>query len=165
MRNGIKYSGHDIHGDAAKTRLKTNTARKCRRNANRTAHICSFCKWHTSCGNSNRRPARRPPTGFAGIKRVSCMAIKGDLVKLEWANSGVVVRATIMAPASNNRWTRTGWSAAILSFSAADPRVVGLPLMGVNSLMATGTPSNGRMAAPFLSRRADASALSMASSS
>src|SRR5258708_21747166 len=58
-------------------------------------------------------------------------------------NSGVVVLACTIPPASMIRWTNGAVSSAITSRSASEPSVLGWPAIGASSLTATGSPSSG----------------------
>ena len=81
-------------------------------------------------------------------------------------NSGVVVLACTMPPASMIRCTNAAVWSATTSRSGSEPSVLRCPAIGASSLTATGRPSSGRGGAPPLPayRASAARAASSASS-
>src|SRR5258707_5005201 len=63
-------------------------------------------------------------------------------------NSGVVVLAWTIPPASMIRWTNAAVSLATTSRSGSDPTVLRCPPIGASSLTATGSPSSGPAGSP-----------------
>jgi len=63
-------------------------------------------------------------------------------------NSGVVVLACTMAPASMMRWTKAVVCSATTSRRGSDPSVFRCPAISASSFTATGRPSSGRTGPP-----------------
>ena len=68
-------------------------------------------------------------------------------------NSGVVVLACTMPPASMIRWAKAAVCSATASRSGSEPRVLRWPAIGASSFTATGSPSSGRGAGPAAAYR------------
>src|SRR5215472_305818 len=64
-------------------------------------------------------------------------------------NSGVVVLACTMPPASMIRCTKAAVFSATTSRSGSDPRVLRCPAISASSFTATGRPSSGRGCPPL----------------
>ena len=109
-------------------------------------------------------PPDDPPALRAGSCGFRVTPQRGLRVKPEWANSGVVVLPTMMAPAAFRRRTITGSWVPGASETVHDPRVAGWPAEGVKSFSATGTPQRRPGSAPTSSAASSARAAAIASS-
>ena len=98
-------------------------------------------------------PPLEPPhvrARFQGFR----VAPKTALIVLPPApNSGVLVLPTTIAPAAFRRSTTSASSAGTWCSKTFEPDVVRMPLVGVRSLIDTGTPWSGGSVAPRRSRR------------
>ena len=96
--------------------------------------------------------APEPPDDPPGVRSVFHGFLvtphSGLSVKLSYANSGVVVLPTMIAPARARRRTMSASSPGTQCSYIFEPRVVVLPAVGVTSLIATGSPCMGPSAAP-----------------
>ena len=109
-------------------------------------------------------PPDEPPAVWLGFQGLPVGPQRGLSVKLEWANSGVVVFPIMMPPAFFRRSTRGGSKSGTQCSKTLDPSVVRLPAVGVKSLIANGTPCNGPTCFPERTSRSASCALSNASS-
>ena len=114
-------------------------------------------------GGDRDRAARRAARVRSGFHGLRVWPHKGLWVQLEWANSGVVVLPTVIAPAARSRRDHR----VLLGHPVGEhvrARVVRLPLVGVKSLIAIGTPCSGPTSGPDRRAASPASACSSASS-
>src|SRR5439155_18622605 len=109
-------------------------------------------------------PPDEPPGVRSGFQGFRVTPQRGLSVKLEYANSGVVVFPTMIAPAPCRRSTSKALSSGTQCSKAYEPRVVRLPFVGVRSLIATGTPCNGPTGTPAVSVSSASRASRIASS-
>ena len=94
------------------------------------------------------------------------MAPKSGLsVTALWANSGVLVLPTMMAPAPFSRSTTTASSSGTWSAKRLEPPVVRTRRVKSVSLTETGTPWSGPRDSPVITATSAATAASRASSS
>src|SRR5438477_3333625 len=95
-------------------------------------------------------PPVEPPhvsAGFQGLRVGPKTALN---VLAPAPNSGVLVLPTTMAPAAFSRWTMRPSSSGTWCSKIFEPHVVRMPLVGVRSLIDTGTPCSGPSVALFL---------------
>ena len=88
-------------------------------------------------------PPLEPPqvsAGFHGLRVAPKTALK---VLPPAPNSGVLVLPTTIAPAALSRWTTSASSSGTSCSWTFEPHVVRMPLVGVRSLIETGTPWSG----------------------
>ena len=109
-------------------------------------------------------PPDEPPEERAGSQGLPVRPQSGLWVKPEWANSGVVVLPTMIAPACLKRRTITGSASATQCSKQYEPRVVRWPLVGVKSLKATGSPCSGPSGSPRITAASASRAWARASS-
>src|SRR6267142_141826 len=94
-------------------------------------------------------PPLEPPGENARFHGLRVTPQSFDQVTGAQANSGVVVLACTMAPASRIRCTNTAVWSATMSRSASDPSVFLCPFIGASSLTATRRPSRARGVFPL----------------
>ena len=160
----VELGRQEVERDPAEARLEADEAAPGGGNPNRAAHVRPLREGHAARRHRRARAAGRAarrPLGFQGF-RVTPQS--GLSVKLEYANSGVVVFPTMIAPAPRSRSTRRALSSGTQCSNAYEPIVVRLPFVGVRSLIAIGTPWSGPRAAPVMSARSAFRASSIASS-
>ena len=85
-------------------------------------------------------PPDEPPGVRSGFHGLRVIPQSGLSVKLEYANSGVVVLPTMIAPAPSSVSTIAALRSGTQCSNANEPIVVRLPFVGVRSLIASGTP-------------------------
>src|SRR5690606_24497153 len=94
-------------------------------------------------------PPDDPPGVNSGFQGLRVIPQRRDQVYPAQENSGVAVRAWTMPPARRIRaFTSEVWSATS-SFMISEPPEVGIPLIALSSLTATGKPSSARVRAPL----------------
>ena len=89
-------------------------------------------------------PPDDPPqvrSGFHGLRVTPCSS---DQVTAAIENSGVVVRAWTIAPASSSRCTKGSVPVATWSANSSEPSVTRWPSMWTSSFTASASPSSGR---------------------
>ena len=109
-------------------------------------------------------PPEEPPGDASSSQGLRVRPRNGLSVVPRIESSGVLVRPTMMAPASRRFRTTGEWSGAMRSANAGRPFVVAWPATSMFSLMVTGTPCSGPRVAPPSTSRSLRSAARSASS-
>jgi hypothetical protein len=94
-------------------------------------------------------PPLDPPGEYSVCHGLRVTPHSLDQVTGAQQNSGVVVRACTMPPASMIRCTKALVFSATTSRSGSDPSVLWWPAISASSFTATGRPSSGRGWPPF----------------
>ncbi len=94
-------------------------------------------------------PPLDPPGEYCVFHGLRLTPQSRDQVTGAQQNSGVVVLACTMPPASMIRCTKALVLSATLSRSGSDPSVLRWPAISASSFTATGRPSSGRGARPW----------------
>ena len=109
-------------------------------------------------------PPEEPPGDASSSHGLKVLPRSGLSVVPRMESSGVLVRPTMIAPASRRLRTTGESSGAMRSANAGRPFVVACPVTSTFSLMVTGTPCNGPSASPPSTSRSFRSAARNASS-
>src|SRR5215472_8850892 len=94
-------------------------------------------------------PPLDPPGEYSVFHGLRVTPHSLDHVTGAQENSGVVVLAWTIPPASMIRWTNGAVVSATTSRIVKEPSVFLWPAIGASSLTATGSPSSGRAASPL----------------
>ena len=108
-------------------------------------------------------PPEEPPGDASSSHGLKVRPCSGLSVVPRIESSGVLVRPTMIAPASRRLRTTGEWSGAMRSANAGRPFVVACPATSMFSLMVTGTPCSGPSVSPLTTSRSFCSAACIAS--
>ncbi len=109
-------------------------------------------------------PPEEPPGVSAGFQGLRVTPVSGLSFTPFQPRSGMVVRAKMSMPASRSR-AMWGWSSASITGSRVRlPARFGRSFAPWFSLIASGTPSSGPRASPFIQRASDSRAAAIAPS-
>ena len=137
-----KKARQDIHGDASQAGFESKNAAKRGGDTHRATHVTAFGQRQHTRRKRPHRIHRMIPRGYMpGSRGYGSGPHKGLWVNPSYANSGVVVLPTMMAPAVSlifQRWQH--WHRGPNARRYGNPWLWSFPRVAVRSLMATGMP-------------------------